>query len=124
MGKTRDLFKKIRDTKGTFHAKIGTIKDRNCMALTETVDIKKRWQEYTEELFKKYLNDPDNHDGVITHLEPDILECEVRRAGLGFDSKRDFAPHTVLLGASPLPLDVGKIGFLVIRTLLNMKLLY
>ena len=96
------------------------------MALAETVDIKKRWQEYTE-LFKKYLkyaDDPDNHDGVITHLEPDILECEVRRAGLGFDSKRDFAPHTVLLGASPLPLDVGKIGFLVIRTLLNMKLLY
>ena len=72
MGKTRDLFKKIRDTKGTFHAKMGTIKDRNGMDPTE--DIKKRWQEYTEELYKKDLHDPDNHDGVITHLEPDILE--------------------------------------------------
>ena len=68
MGKTRDLFKKIRDTKGTFHAKMGTIKDRNCMDLTETEDIYKRWQEYTEELYKKDINDPDNHDGVITHL--------------------------------------------------------
>ena len=76
MGKTRDLFKKIRDTKGTFHAKIGTIKDRNGMDLTEAENIK-RWQEYTEELYKKGLNDPDNHDGVITHLEPDILECKV-----------------------------------------------
>ena len=75
MGKTRDLFKKIRDTKGTFHAKMGTIKDRNGMELTEAEDIKKRWQEYTEELYKKDLHDPDNHDGVITHLEPDILEC-------------------------------------------------
>ena len=74
MGKTRDLFKKIRDTKGTFHAKMGTIKDRNSMDLTEAEDIKKRWQEYTEELYRKDLNDPDNHDGVITHLEPDILE--------------------------------------------------
>ena len=73
MGKTRDLFKKIRDTKGTFHAKIGTIKDRNCMDLTEAEDIKKRWQEYTEELYKKDLQDPDDLDGVITHLEPDIL---------------------------------------------------
>ena len=73
MGKTRDLFKKIRDTKGTFHAKMGSIKDRNGMDLTEE-DIKKRWQEYTEELYKKDLNDPNNHDGVITHLEPDILE--------------------------------------------------
>ena len=72
-GKTRDLFKKIRDTKGTFHAKMSTIKDRNCMDLTEAEDIKKRWQEYTEELYKKDLHDPDNHDGVITHLEPDIL---------------------------------------------------
>ena len=80
MGKTRDLLKKIRDTKGTFHAKMGTIKDRNCMDLTEAEDIKKRWQEYTEELYKKDLYDPDNHDGVITHLEPDILECEVKRA--------------------------------------------
>ena len=74
MGKTRDLFKKIRDTKGTFHAKMGTIKDRNGMDLTEAEDIKKRWQEYTEDLYKKDLHDPDNHDGVITHLEPDILE--------------------------------------------------
>ena len=75
MGKTRDLFKKIRDTKGTFHAKMGTIKDRNGMDLTEAEDIKKRWQEYTEDLYKKDLHDPDNHDGVITDLEPDILEC-------------------------------------------------
>ena len=78
MGKTRDLFKKIRDTKGTFYAKMGSIKDRNSMDLTEAEDIKKRWQEYTEELYKKYLHDPDNHNGVITHLEPDILECEVK----------------------------------------------
>ena len=76
MGKTRDLLKKIRDTKGTFHARMGSIKDRNGMDLTEAEDIKKRWQEYTEELYKKYLHDPDNHDGVITHLEPDILGCE------------------------------------------------
>ena len=74
MGKTRDLFKKIRDTKGTFHAKMDSIKDRNGTDLTEAEDIKKRWQEYTEELYKKDLDDPDNHDGVITHLEPDILE--------------------------------------------------
>ena len=80
MGKTRDLFKKIRDTKGTFPAKMGTIKDRNGMDLTETEDIKKRWQEYTEELYKKDLGNPDNHDGVITHLEPDILEFEVKQA--------------------------------------------
>ena len=79
MRKTRDLFKKIRETKGTFQAKVGTIKDRNSMDLTEAEDIKKRWLEYTE-LYKKYLNDPDNHDGVITHLEPDILECEVKWA--------------------------------------------
>ena len=78
IGKTRDLFKKIRDTKGTFHAKMGSIKDRNGMDLTEAEDIKKRWQEYPEELYKKDLHDPDNHDGVITHLEPDILECEVK----------------------------------------------
>ena len=77
MGKTRDLFKKIRDTKGTFHAKMGSIKDRNDMDLTEADDIKKRWQEDTEEAYKKDLHDPDNHDGVITNLEPDILECEV-----------------------------------------------
>ena len=80
MGKTRDLFKKMRDTKGTFHAKTGTIKDRNDMDLTEAEDIKKRWQEYTEELYKKYLHDPDNHNNVITQLEPDILECEVKCA--------------------------------------------
>ena len=80
MGKTRDLFKKIRDTKGTFHSKMGTIKDRNGRDLTEAEDIKKRWQEYTEELHKKDLHDQDNYDGVITHLEPDILECEVKWA--------------------------------------------
>ena len=80
MGRTRDLFKKMRDTKGTFHAKMGSIKDRNGMDLTEAEDIKKRWQEYTEELYKEDLHDPDNHDGVITHLEPDILECEVKWA--------------------------------------------
>ena len=80
MGKTRDLFKKNRDTKGTFHAKMGLIKDRNDMDLTEADDIKKRWQEYTEELYKKYLHSLDNHNGVITHLEPDILECEVKWA--------------------------------------------
>ena len=80
MGKTRDLFKKIRDTKGTFHAKMSSIKDRNGMDLTEAEGIKKRWQENTEELYKKDLHDPDNHDGVITHVEPDILECEVKWA--------------------------------------------
>ena len=78
MGKTRDLFKKIRDIKGTFHAKMGLIKDRNGMDLTEAEDIKKRWQEYTEELYRKDIPDPDKHDGVITHLEPDLLECEVK----------------------------------------------
>ena len=78
MGKTRELFKKIRDTKGTFHAKMGSRKDRNCIELTE--DIKKRWQEYREKLYKKNLHDQNNHDGVITHLEPDILECEVKWA--------------------------------------------
>ena len=80
MGKTGDLFKKIRDTKGTFHSKMGLIKDRNGMDLTEPEDIEKRWQEYTEELYKTDLHDPDNHNGVITHLEPDILECEVKWA--------------------------------------------
>ena len=77
MGKTRDLFKKIRDTKGIFHAKMGTIKDKNDMDLTEA-DVKKRWQEYTEELYKRDLNDPPNHDGVITHLKPDILDCKIK----------------------------------------------
>ena len=80
MGKTRDLFQKTRDTKGTFHVKMDTIKDRNSMGLREREDIKKRWQAYTEELYKKDLHDPDNHYGVITHLEPDILECEAKWA--------------------------------------------
>ena len=80
MRKTRDIFKKIRDTKGTFHAKMGSVKDRNSVDLTEAEAIKMRFQEYTEELYKKDLHDPDNHDGMITHLEPDILECEVKRA--------------------------------------------
>ena len=79
MGKNRDLFKNIRDTKRTFHAKIGTIKDRNGMDLTEAEDIKKKWQEYTEKLYRKDLHDLDNHDGMITNLEPDILECQVRK---------------------------------------------
>ena len=79
-GKTRDLFKKIRDTKGTFHVKMGSIKHRNGMNPRKVEDIKKRWQEYTEELYRKYLHDPDNHDDVITHLEPDILACEVKWA--------------------------------------------
>ena len=79
IGKTRDLFKKIRDTKRTFHAKMGSTKDRNGMDLTKADDIKKRWQEYTEELYKKDLHNPDNQNGVITHLEPDILECELKR---------------------------------------------
>ena len=78
MGKTRDLFKKIRDTKGTFHAEMGSIKDRNCMDLTEAEDIKKRWQEYTEELYKKDLHNQDNRYGVTTHVQPDMLECEVK----------------------------------------------
>ena len=80
MGKTRDLFKKIRDTKGTFHAKMHLIRDRNGMDLTEAEHIKKTWQEYTEELYKKDLHDPDDHDGMITHLEPDILQCKVKWA--------------------------------------------
>ena len=80
MGKTRDLLKKISNTKGTFHAKMGSIKDRNGMDLTEAEDIKERWQEYTEELYKKHLHNPDNHNGMITHLEPDFLECEVKWA--------------------------------------------
>ena len=80
MGKTRNSFKKIRDIKGTFHAKMGSLKDRNSINLTEAEDIKKKWQEYTEELYKKELQDQDNHDGVITDLEPDILECEVKWA--------------------------------------------
>ena len=93
MGKTRDLFKKIRDTKGTFYAKMGTIKDRNGMDLTEAEDIKERWQEYTEELYKKELHDPDNLDGVITDLEPDILECEVKRALESITTKKKKKKH-------------------------------
>ena len=80
MGKTRNLFKKIRDTKRTFHAKMDTIKDRNGKELTEAEEIKKKWKEYTEELYKNDLNDPDNHDGLVTHLEPDILECKIKCA--------------------------------------------
>ena len=89
MQKTRDLFKKDRDTKGTFHAKMDTIKDRNGMKLTEAEDIKKRWKQHTEELYKKDLQDPDNHDGVITHLEPDILECEVKWALGSITTKKE-----------------------------------
>ena len=89
MGKTSDLFKKIGDTKGTFHAKIGSIKDRNCMDLTEAEDIK-RWQEYTEELYKKDLQDQDNHDGMTTHLEPDILKCEVKWALESITTNKDM----------------------------------
>ena len=88
MGKTRDLSKKIRDTKGAFHAKMSSIKDRNSMDITEADGIKKRWQEYTEELHKKELHDPGNHDGVITHLEPDILECKVKWALGSIDYKQ------------------------------------
>ena len=88
MGRTRDLFKKIRDSKGTFHAKMGSIKDRHGMDLTEAEDIKKRWQEYTEELYKKDLQDQDNHDGVMTHLEPDILECQVKWALRSFTTNK------------------------------------
>ena len=87
MGKTRDLVKKIRDAQGTLHAKTGTIKNRNVMDLKEAEDIKKRWQGYTKELYKKDLHDPDNHDGVITYLEPDILECKVKWASLHFEVK-------------------------------------
>ena len=101
MGKTRDLFKKIRDTKGTFHAKIGSIKDRNGMDLTEAEDIKKRWQEYTEELYKKDVHDADNHDGMITHLEPDILEYEVKWA-LGSIMNKDS-------GSDGIPVELFQI---------------
>ena len=106
-GKTRDLFKKIRDTKGIFHAKMSKIKDRNGMDLTEAADIKKRWQEYTEELYKKDHHNPDNHNGVITHLEPDILECEVKWASGGngipvdlFQILKDDAEKSVALSMS------------------------
>ena len=95
MGKTRDLFKKMRDTKGNFHAKMGTIKDRNCTDLTEAEDIKKRWQEFTE-LYKKCLNDPDNHDGVVNNLELDILECEVKQALGSITTNTDSAGDRIL----------------------------
>ena len=102
MGKTRDLLKKIRDTKGMFHAKMSTIKDRNGMDLTKAEDIKKRWQEYTEELYKKDLHDPDNHDGVITHLEPDIPECEVKGA-LGSITRNKAS------GSDGIPVELSQI---------------
>ena len=102
MGKTRDLFKKIRDTKGTFHAKMGLIKDRDGMDLTEAEDIKKKWQEYTDELCKKDLHNPDNHDGVITQLEPDILEWEVKWA-LGSISMNNAS------GSDKIPVELFKI---------------
>ena len=101
MGQTRDLFKKIRDTKGTFNAKMSLIKDRNGMDLTEAEDIKKRWQEHTEDLYKKDLHDPDNHDGVITDLQPDILECEVKRA-------LESITRTKARGADGIPLSYSK----------------
>ena len=102
MGKTRDVFKKIRNTKGTFHAKMGTIKGRNGRDLTEAEDIKKRWQEYTEELYKKDLHDPGNHDDVITHLEPDILECQVKWA-LGSITKNKAS------GCDEIPVELFQI---------------
>ena len=102
MGKTRDLFKKMRDTKGTFHAKIGPIKDRNGMDLTEAEDIKKRWQEYTEELYKKDLHDPDNHNGVITHLKPDIMECQVKWALGSITTNKDS-------GGDEIPVELFQI---------------
>ena len=102
MGKTRDLFKKTRDTKGTFHGKMGSIKDRNSMDLTEAEDVKKRWQEYTEELYKKDLHDEDNHDGVITHLEPDILESEANWALRSMTTKKAS-------GGDGIPVDLFQI---------------
>ena len=102
MGKTRDLFKKIRNTKGIFHAKMGSIKDRNDMDLTEAEDIKKKWQEYTEELYKKDLHDPDNHNGVVTHLKSEILECEVKWA-LGSMTMRKAS------GGDEIPVELNQI---------------
>ena len=112
MGKTRDLFKKIRDTKGTFHAKMGSIKDRNGIDLTEAEDIKKRWQEYTEELYKKDLHDQDNHDGLITDLEPGILECEVKWALHSITMNKAAAAKSLqscltLMAAHQAPLSLG-----------------
>ena len=97
LGETRDLFKKIRATKGTFHEKMGSIKDRNGMDLTEAEDIKKRWQEYTEELYKKDLHEPENHNGVITHLDPDILECEVKWALESITMNKDSGGDGILV---------------------------
>ena len=102
MGKTRELFKKIRDTKGTFHAKMGSIKDRNGIDLTEAEHIKKRWQEYTEELYKTDLHNPDNYDGMITHLESDILECEVKWAVESITTKKAS-------GGDGIPVDLFQI---------------
>ena len=102
MGKTRDLLKKIRDTKGIFHAKMGTIKNRNSIDLTEAEDIKKKWQEYTEELYKKDLNDPDEHNGVITRLEPDILECKVKWALGSITTNKDS-------GSDGIPVELFQI---------------
>ena len=113
MGETRDIFKKIRDTKGTFHAKMGTIKDRNGMDLTEEEDIRKRWQEYIEELHKKDPHDPDNHDDVITHLEPDILKCEVKRA-LGSITMNKAS------GGDGIPVEL----FQIQKMMLKVKLLH
>ena len=100
-GKTRECFKKIRDIKAKFHAKLSTIKDRNGMDLTEAEDIKKRWQEYTEELYRKDLHDPDNHNGVLTHLEPDILECEVKWALGSFTTNKAS-------GGDGIPVEIGR----------------
>ena len=105
MGKIRDLFKKIRDTKGTFHAKIGSVNDRNGMDLTEAEDIKKRWQEYTEELYKKDLHNQDNHDGVIPHLEADILECEVKWALESITMKKASGGDTIPVELFPILKD-------------------
>ena len=105
MGKTRDLFKKIRDTKGTFHAKMGSIKDRNALDLTEAEDIKKRWQEYTEELYKKDLHDPDKHNGVISNLEPDILECEVKWALASITMNKASGSYGITVELLQIPKD-------------------
>ena len=122
MGKTRGLFKKIRNIKGTFHAKMGSIKERNGMDLTEAEDIKKRWQEYTEELYKKDLHDSDNHSGVITHLEPDILKCEVKWAlgsitmnkASGGDGTPKAAAHSS--HASGQPCSSNHLNFSALKT--------
>ena len=105
MGKTRDLFKKMRDTKGIFHAKMGLTKDRNGMNLTEAEDIKKRWQEYTENLYKKDFHDTDNHDGVVTHLEPDILECEVKWVLRSITTNKASGGDGILVELFKIPKD-------------------